>query len=230
MNKQPNWAQAAYAQEQGSSKSKMPFIVAGVVILVALIALVAVLSTNDSKADPKVDQSSLINFAAVNVSGDPLPEQPDGSGLLDTASDPAVGKTVPTLVGTTMEKKPITIGPGKPTVAMFVAHWCPHCQKEVPLVSQWDAAGTIPDSVDYVAVSTSANEEESNFPPSKWLVDEGFKRSVMVDSGNNDAATAWGLKGFPYFVAYDASGKVVQRASGELTEDQFKQLLASVTP
>ena len=46
----------------------------------------------------------------------------------------------------------------------------------------------------------------------------------MADSASGTAANAYGLPGFPYFVALDSSGKVVGRASGEITTDQFAKL------
>jgi hypothetical protein len=47
----------------------------------------------------------------------------------------------------------------------------------------------------------------------------------MVDDSSGTAGTAYGLSGFPYFVAIGPDGKVVQRASGELTVEQFQSLI-----
>ena len=56
---------------------------------------------------------------------------------VERSPDPAIGKTVPTLTGKSVyDGGAVTIGPdtggGKPQVIVFVAHWCPHCQAEVP--------------------------------------------------------------------------------------------------
>ena len=47
------------------------------------------------------------------------------------AEDPAVGMTIPTVTGTDFDGNDITItgDDGKAKVIVFVAHWCPHCQK-----------------------------------------------------------------------------------------------------
>jgi hypothetical protein len=49
---------------------------------------------------------------------------------------------------------------------------------------------------------------------------------VIADDEAGTAATTFGLSAFPYFVAVDADGTVVARASGELTTDQFDDVVA----
>jgi thioredoxin-related protein len=51
----------------------------------------------------------------------------------------------------------------------------------------------------------------------------------MADDGDSSAAAAFGLQSYPYFVVLDSSGRVVTRASGEITHDQFDALLQSAT-
>ena len=56
---------------------------------------------------------------------------------------------------------------------------------------------------------------------------------IYVDNEDNDLATAYGLAGFPYWVLVDATGTIVHRSSGELTEEQFGylvQLAISLAP
>jgi hypothetical protein len=48
---------------------------------------------------------------------------------------------------------------------------------------------------------------------------------TLADSDDKQAADAFGLSAFPFFVAVDASGEVVARTSGELTTEQFADLL-----
>jgi hypothetical protein len=47
----------------------------------------------------------------------------------------------------------------------------------------------------------------------------------MADSSDSTAAQAYGVSAFPFFVAINPQGKVVERTSGELTTDQFNALL-----
>jgi hypothetical protein len=72
------------------------------------------------------------------------------------------------------------------------------------------------------------DETRGNWPPGEWLVDEGWTQPTMVDP-DGSAAETWGLTSFPYFVAIDANGDVVARASGELTTAQFEELLLGAT-
>jgi len=110
---------------------------------------------------------------------------------------------------------------------MVVAHWCPHCQAEVPVVMDHLADTPMPDDVELVMVSTSVKAEADNYPPEQWLDAEGWTGPVLADSAESTGAAALGVGGFPYFVAVDADGKVVARTSGEITMDQFDQLVAA---
>jgi thiol-disulfide isomerase/thioredoxin len=109
---------------------------------------------------------------------------------------------------------------GRFTMVLFVAHWCPHCQREVPLVQQWVDQGGLPEGVDLVSVSTAIDPSRPNYPPDAWLAREGWTAPVLVDA-DNSAAEAAGLTAYPFFVAVRADGTVVQRTSCELTTDQL---------
>ena len=67
--------------------------------------------------------------------GDWRPASVDGS--LDTSSstpdtDTELGSTAPTVVGYDFMGQRVTIEDnGKPKLIVFLAHWCPHCQREV---------------------------------------------------------------------------------------------------
>jgi thiol-disulfide isomerase/thioredoxin len=97
---------------------------------------------------------------------------------------------------------------------MFVAHWCPHCQREVPLLAKWLKGGQ-PAGVELYSVATSTSAQQANYPPSAWLAREGWTVPVLTDDEASGAAQAYGLTSFPYFVFIDSSGKVVQRMAGE---------------
>jgi thiol-disulfide isomerase/thioredoxin len=228
MNTQPNWAQQAAAKESSGSPNKNLLwagIGIGVAVIIAIVIAVATTGgSGGSGAKLTVNAS-----ASAKVTGEDLPEAPaDSAGLFDAATDPAVGKTIPTVEATAMNGEPYTIKPGKPTLLVFAAHWCPHCQKEIPLIVEWTDAGLIPDGVDVVAVSTSVDKTGNNFPPTKWLMRENWDHPAVADTNSSQIAKAFAVGGFPYFVAVDADGKVVQRGSGELTQDQFVSLVNQI--
>jgi thiol-disulfide isomerase/thioredoxin len=202
-----------------------------VVVLALVIAVVATRSSDTASAPIKgggtVVPKGQVVYGDVTVKGTALPEQPDGS-----PTDPAIGKRAPTLTGEQFNGTALTVpAPGKPAVVMFVAHWCPHCQKEVPEITKWLNANGIPQDINLYAVATSSTDQRPNFPPSDWLNKEGWPVPTIADDNKSSAAAAFGIGGFPYFVVLDANGNVVQRASGELTTDQFQALLtAARTP
>jgi len=167
------------------------------------------------------DEPAALTYGTVAVDGLPL-------ASLTPGVDDAVGQPVPAVTGQLFNGEPITIGgnaSGKPTVIVGVAHWCPHCQKEVPIIQKWlDANGT-PTDVDIVAISTSAAPAKGNWPASEWLAGAGWTVPTLVDDQAGTAAAAIGLSGFPFMVVVDADGNVVYRTSGEKTEQQWEALV-----
>ena len=113
---------------------------------------------------------------------------------------------------------------GKAKLVVFVAHWCPHCQREVPVLSQYLASNDLPPSVELLAVATGTNPDRPNYPPSLWLEREGWPAPVLADDTEGTVAQRFGLPSYPYFVAIDADGKVVARTTGEISTDTFVDL------
>jgi len=210
-------------------------IVGATVVVIAVLAVVALVLAGGGDDEPAAEgtganaaQNAEQEQAAVTVTGDPLPEYPQVNSMVaPPAEDPAVGETPPTLAGQSFDGTPITIDPsdGRAKVVIFVAHWCPHCQAEVPLLQEWIDEGNLPDNVDIYTVSTAVRADQANYPPSDWLASEGWTPPVLLDDPDQNAAAAYALPGFPYFVMVDSDGKVTQRASGEVPMDQFGELV-----
>ena len=204
----------------------------GAAVVVALLAVVAILASQGG--DKKVDgQTSKVAVGDTATSTSVDENGGSGSGvsgqkadvlpLYDaTTDDPAIGMTIPKVTGKDFDGNDITIGPdGKAKIILFVAHWCPHCQREVPLLKAHLDDHPMPNDVELLTVSTSVKPGADNYPPQDWLNREGWSAPVLADDEASSVANAYGLSAFPYFVAVDADGKVVQRASGELSTDQF---------
>ena len=191
-------------------------ILIGLGAVIALAAVIAVVAGSGGTA------TTIAQTRPVSVKGATLPALPD------TGKDPAVGLAAPEATGESFTSAPVSITKdGTPRVLVFVAHWCPQCQKEVPLLSQHFAQAGLPGGVTVVAISTGVSPERPNYPPSEWLAREQWPASILVDDGNGTVADAYGLQGFPYFVAVNGAGKVVARASGEISMTQFDQLVAA---
>lgn len=160
-------------------------------------------------------------YQAVTVSGDALERLPDGD-------DPAIGVTAPALSGFGFDGTPVTVTPGdgRPTMVVFLAHWCPHCNREVPRLVEWNDAGDVPADLNIVGVSTGARSDAPNWPPSEWIADSDWPWPVMADTEDQTAAAAYGLPGYPYFVLLGADGTVLYRESGEVPIDRLEDILA----
>ncbi len=214
------------ASQAGQGRSLVLWIALAAVVLVAGIVAIGVSRSSSSstggQASPSggtVVPSGDLSAGSVETDGAALP--PGGSG-----SDAAVGTTIPTVTGEQFDGSAIVISPdGKPQVILAVAHWCPHCQAEVPRIQQWLDDNGMPSDVEIVAVATSNDATRVNYPAGDWLRSEEWSVPTLVDDEANSAAQALGVTGFPGFIVVGADGKVVQRASGEITTEQWEALV-----
>ncbi len=174
-------------------------IILGVVAAVVVAGLVAVFTVTGSEPDA----------VQVTVTGEPIPVL---AGNAPVGQDIAFGWDAPLISGSDWKGNPVTIDPsdGRPKLIVFLAHWCSHCQAEVPEVQAWlnETGGS--SAVDLYGVATSINRSRPNWPPGDWLEREGWTSPTIMDK-NNRASIAYGLSAFPYWVALNSEGKVVFR-------------------
>ena len=188
-------------------------------LLVLAAALAIVVTTVVGDDDVETDAGPAIETASVEIIGDTLPP-------FTTAVDDAAGMPIPIIATATSEGTRVQIlADGTPRLIGLFAHWCSHCQREVPRTVAWLAANELPGDVELVAVSTAVDARLGNYPPSAWLAREGWPLQVLVDDQVGSIATALGMSGFPFWVAVGADGTVVARQSGELTAGEFEALL-----
>jgi thiol-disulfide isomerase/thioredoxin len=203
-------------QNQSEPRRKIPvlgIVFAGVALL--LIGVVVLTGGGTSEAG---EQSG-----APVITGESLPLYPNAP------PDPALGLVAPEVVGTDFEDDRVEINhDGTPTAIVFLAHWCPHCQAEVPRVTQWLSETGGIEGVDIVSVSTALDPRRPNHPPSSWLEDENWPVPVIRDDINSSVLRAYGSGGFPYWVFLDGDGRVVARTAGQLEVDQLEALLIAL--
>lgn len=165
----------------------------------------------------------------VEVVGDALPPP----GQVDVADDPGLGMAAPVLVGQDFDGNTVRIdgATNGPTMVVFLAHWCSHCNAEVPRLNQLRDAGSFPEGLNIVAVSTALDPSRPNFPPSKWIDDVDWTYPVIADGIDLAAevpyigAAAYGVDGFPFTTLIDGDGNVAARWSGEREPDQVLELI-----
>ena len=200
----PRARSSAVAQAQKASKgSQTVWIVVGVIVVIGLAAILAV-----ALAQEDTSSASGPQVAEVTVSGELPILPPDGVSQ-------AVGMAAPEVTGTALGGGEMSItNDGTPRIIGFFTHWCPACRAEVPVVSSWYNDGGAPDDVEIVAVSTGVNPQGVNYPPSRWFDREDWAIPTMLDSSVSEVANAFGLSAYPYWVAVDAEGKVVDQLTG----------------
>ena len=201
-------------------KRQPPWLWIGVAGVVVILAVAALVSSGGSGSKKTKTAAGVEQTRPVTVTGAALPELPQNGG-----DDPAVGKEIPEAKGQSFDGTPVDIrNDGRPKLILFVAHWCPHCQREVPLLTSYLKSHKLPSGVDLYTVATATNSTRPNYPPSAWLEKQGWTAPTLADSDDAKAAGAFGLAAFPYFVAVDGSGKVVARTSCEISTDDFADL------
>ncbi len=196
---------------------------AALAVFVLLAAGVALLLGGGDDED-EVAAGAVQEVAPVTVTGQPLVALPAGG------EDPAVGEPVPALEGSTFDGSPLAFpsATGAPRVLVFLAHWCPHCQREVEALVPVIEEGRFPDGVEIQTVATATNRSQPNYPPSSWLAEEGWTPPVLLDDERSSAASAFGVSGFPFVVLVDGDGRVAARTSGEVPPEQLVEAAAAL--
>ena len=198
------------------------------VALIAVMALTAaacsddgvVVATTAVETGQSGEGQTQAEVSAVEVIGDDLVQPPR-----DASADPGLGAVAPTLRGTDINGESIEIGPdGRPKAVVFVAHWCPHCQDEVPVLTDLISQGELPAEMDLYVVSTAVFDDRENYPPSAWLTDSGIDAPIMLDSEEFEALIAYGGGGFPFTVYLDSENRVLKRTQGTASPELIKTL------
>jgi cytochrome c biogenesis protein CcmG/thiol:disulfide interchange protein DsbE len=200
-------------QPQSSGKSRSIPIVGIVFAVVAVLAVVAVVFAGNTEVGSE--------YGEPQVQGQ-LPVMPP-----DTAVDTsATGESAPIVIGADFDGNEVRIeNDGRAKAVVLLAHWCPHCQNEVPEVQAWLDSGGGVEGVDLYSVATSMNSSRDNYPSSEWLDREGWTVPVVVDDQENSIYIAYGAGGFPFWVFVNSDGTVAARAAGRLGIDQIEQFM-----
>ena len=227
-------AQAKASRQSGDGVGggmKWLWIALGVVVLV-VAGIVVFAGGDDDKGSvtPGTDDTSLSSLPdsqPVTVTGDALPS------FAQTEGDSAIGLTAPVLSGLDFQGDSVVIDAakeGQAYMVVFLAHWCPHCNDEMPILLAWKKTGGVPDEVKVVGIATAVDPNAANYPPAEWFSNKGWSWPVMVDEsqgnqGAGKAASTYGATGWPYFVIVGADGKVKVRVSGEVEATELQTIV-----
>lgn len=206
-------------EESTGLGKKILMVGLGLVVVAGLVVLAINLATEEQQGT----EAAAFLTPDVTVSGSILPP------YAGTVEDPGIGLAMPEVFSSDFSGLPASIErDGIPKMVLFLAHWCPACQREVPAVQAWIDDNGVPAGVDFVSVATSIDEIRPNYPPDAWLRREGWTQRVVVDSATSSIANAYGLNAFPYYVLVDGSGAVVRRISGGLPADTVGVMLEAL--
>lgn len=101
----------------------------------------------------------------VTVFGDSLPAFGG-----DSASDEAVGWLLRISPGkASLGRRSPSSTTAARRVVLILAHWCPHFQREVPVLQSYSEETGFPETVDIDSVATIYSPTQTNWPPSSWL-------------------------------------------------------------
>jgi cytochrome c biogenesis protein CcmG/thiol:disulfide interchange protein DsbE len=200
-----------------NSMGRWLIIAGGAVVVVILILAVALTGGSSSDVAPEDE------FGSPQVDGQLPP-------LTDPGADAAVGTVAPDLAGQDFDGNAVALtNDGEAKAIVFLAHWCPHCQNEVPAVQGWLDDGGGVEGVAIYSVSTSMDETRVNWPASAWLEDEGWTSPVIRDDQAGTAMISFGGNAFPYWVFVNSDGTVAGRIAGGIPTDQLEEIMQSLT-
>jgi thiol-disulfide isomerase/thioredoxin len=170
-------------------------------------------------------------YQPVVVSGIPLP-QFTAEIAAGTVADPALCAAAPIVSGYDYAGTPFTIDAttGGPTLVVLLAHWCPECAREIPVINAWRDSGGVPAELQVVGLSTGILPDRENFPPDAWLTRVGWVGPLVADDQQNTALNAYGGISFPTMVFVGSDGLVRWRITGEYTAEEIQARVDAAVP
>jgi thiol-disulfide isomerase/thioredoxin len=206
-------------QQPQQPARKLPVLPIVFVVLAGALVAAILFTGGESQSD-----SERVAEAAgtVSITGTNLDLYRDGL-------DPGVGSVAPTVTGEDYAGNSVSIEhDGTPKAILFLAHWCSHCQAEVPRVQEWlNATGGVA-GVDILSVSTSYQPASGNWSPEDWLERENWTVPVIRDDADSSALVAYGAGPFPYWVLLRGDGSVALRTSGERSITEVEAMLVAL--
>ncbi|MDH0863300.1 TlpA disulfide reductase family protein [Mitsuaria sp. GD03876] len=141
------------------------------------------------------------------------------AGQIQLALQPG-SEPLPRLRFETLDGAPLDLAEpgGKPTLVNLWATWCGPCIREMPMLAQ--AQRDRPD-VRFVFL----NQGEDAGHVRKWLDAQRLSMTNVAVDERRQASAAFKQAGYPTTLLFDASGRLVARRTGELSEPALQAML-----
>jgi thiol-disulfide isomerase/thioredoxin len=185
----------------------------------------------DQKVDDLATQTP-ITAAASGASAAQAPDVPTGwlPPFEQGQPDAALGVALGALSGPEYySEAELTIDPADGTTRAWMvwAHWCPYCQQELPLLSEWyEANADLYPNVDLVTVTTSIDPSRSN-PLEPYLDELQLPFPAIVDA-DLSLAGQLGASAFPFWVFTGPDGITLLRVAGYLEIEQVAEIFGQL--
>jgi len=179
-------------------------IIYGSLVALAVIAIATVIILNRNGSVPNASTNAA-DFAKISV-----------------------GQAAPAFqAATTNGPFDITKAAGKPTMLEAFATWCPHCQREVPVLNSLYAK--YKSKANLVGVSASPYGMDEQTPETQadvvaFMQKFGVSYPIAFDP-NLDVAKKYLQGGFPTIVLIDRNGKILAIGSGEIPAADLQNAL-----
>ncbi|MCB2223083.1 MAG: TlpA family protein disulfide reductase [Actinobacteria bacterium] len=223
----------------------VPAAIAGALVVgAALGATVTLLVTGDDAPDAQGAAAAAAGPGDGTASTITLPQtgvdDPDAYGTVEvtgavlprygSATDLAVGMAAPEVQGADFDGNDVAItADGRAKLIVFLAHWCPYCGQEAPVIREWYAATELPDGVDVYTVDTLTDFTRSNYPPRAWYEQQSWNVPLLVDDHLDTVAEAFGLNAVPFWVLVNADGTIAGRyAGGGVPADTLTEIVTQL--
>ena len=220
-------SQAQRKKKQSSvSSSRRAIVIVAVGVAVAAAVAIGISSGTSAPSIDGSDPATIVTgqFQEVTVAGAALPVLPK------SGDDPALGGPAPVLTGSDFRSNRVTVNSAddtRDTLLVFLAHWCPHCNEEVPKLIEWKEQGLVPANLRVVGITTGSRNDAPNWPPSDWIEEKKWPFEVLADDENQTAAMAYGLNAYPFMAIVDADGVLRARFSGVVEPTALNEIIAA---
>lgn len=216
------------------SNRTLIIVIGAVVGVLALAGIAVLVSGDDGDSAGVLAPGETVSEPAgpveqnrpVEVTGPPLVTFDE-----NVVPDPGIGTAFPVMEGQSFDGTPITLGgeTDGPTLLVFLAHWCPACNQEMPELVELNNRDGVPEGMNVIGVSTAVDNTRPNYPPSDWFADQRWPWDVMADDANSTAFLFGGGSAFPYLVVVDADGNVLARDTGVKPAEELAEWLRDAT-
>jgi thiol-disulfide isomerase/thioredoxin len=202
----------AVARKRQEQRRTLAYVLGGVALIAVVVLAVLAFTGGDEPAEGGVRPSAA---GDVTTSGSPRASLLEIGEAVPDFSAPGIG-------GDNVGWSDFA---GSPAVVSVWAPWCPHCQVELPLLS--DVMQDFGD-VEFLTVVTAIGDSPGP-DAGEFLREHGITAPTAVDDAAGTLAQAFGIQGFPTLFFVNSDGTVAQALEGEVDAETLRAVIGSLS-